>query len=385
MDTTKNWKNLIPDILLVFKTSITNYSMNPTHILIVEGKTDNDFYLNLFGNSSFVLNNGKKIILNTKKNQVLYDIFSSTNKGWDDLFKKSNTYKYKDDLRNDDDLHNRINSDDIDKSNYGAYSFVIECIKYYESHLNDFKKYNFYGLIDKDFGHMEDTKGLKNISTTKCHDRETSLIRCYFPDYISKISINDEIIEQISLALDFCFKQGILEQCSIKYSDKNPDDLKTIKLLKSLTHHFFHNNVNNIVFSNTKQKFDFSKYFYESKDYFTIYESGFIDYFKESLSKQYTFEKELPNLVRKWLMNKETDKIDEKRLDRIFKICNGHILINQLALITNGKIGFSSEDEFITKLNNIIYNGKNYEKIFMALPLKPYKEYRLVNGFYISL
>ncbi len=365
----KNWREFIPTYLKDFCSQFTNYSLDKIHALIVEGKTDEEFYWSLFDKSYFILDNKKKIVFNTPKKKILYN-FSNN---FEDLFLRSEPYKLK---QHQKDFGN------ADKSDYRGYLFVTECIKFFESNRDSFKNLDCFGMIDNDFGHSELILGLKNVSSTKYHDRETCIMRCYLPDYLEKCQEKEKAVKLLSEIMDVCFKQGIIEEVSHKFEKIEGYN----KFLRKLTNYYFKDNCDKTDFRKTN--FNLDDYLNNYHNYLDINPNGVMndDFFKEAKSKIgiiYTFENELESIIHRWIIEKELNEVDNSRLDRIFKYCNGHMLLNQMILLGKDLFGFDKEETFATNvINNIVFGKQQYPRLFETLPLKPYKQYRLDNGLY---
>lgn len=356
----KNWKDFIPIYLKDFYSQFTSYGNEAIHALIVEGSTDEEFYWALFDKSYFILDN-KKIVLNTPKKKIL----SNFSDNFKNLLSKSEPYKLK---------QHQKEFQKADKSDYKSYQFVTECIEYFEKNKIGFKNLDCYGLIDNDFGHNELIRNLVNIAVTKYHDRETCIMRCYLPEYFDLLTNKNVAVEHLAKIIDVCFKQGVLEKESFKYVENNPEKLN--KTIVSFTHGFFKYNDGSLI------GFDFDKYF----DNYYVFYSDLIENYKKRLKLEYTFEDELINILSRWLIDKNTTKIDDDRLDRIFKYCNGHILLNQMILCGKDIYLFNTEKEFTDSvISKIAFEKQKYYKLFETLPLQPYKEYRIQKGLYTKV
>lgn len=365
--------------LTYFKVYCTQFiysKKDKVHILIVEGQTDEEFYYQLFNQSSLDFGD-KRIRFNTQKKQI----FADFSKDFIKTFSKSEPYKM-------NDIKNKIENND--QLNYKGYSFVTECISFYEQNKNDFKNLYCFGIIDKDFGHGNLIEELSNISDTKFHDRETSILRCYLPEIMDlcEDKKKDDAISLLCNIIDTAFKQGIIEELSHDCEAKNGKNL----FLRNFTNYYFKNNCDKEYFG--KDKFDFEAYLQNYTDYFLFplsYQGevgyrAFVEKAKEKIGKIFTFEDELKLLLNNWLCKKELSETDNKRLDRIFKYCNGHILLNQIANFGSNFFNAKSEKELMSIiLAKIILKNRNYMSLFCIPPLSSYKKYREENKFYIFL
>ncbi len=361
----KNWRDFIPTYLRDYCSQFNTYFGDIVHLLIVEGPSDESFYWHLFDKAYFSYNN-RKIVFNTPKKRIISNFSNYLD---NELFLKSEPYKYQ---------QRKKEFDSLDTDNYRAYLFVTECISYYETNKEFFKSIDCYGIIDNDFGHSDLIKGLTNISTTKFHDRETCILRCYLPELIDQYSNTEKFIVLLSNIIDTTFKQGIIEELSHKYeSTYGKDDF-----LRQLTNYFFKDGCSKIDLR--KSSFDFIDYLMNYENYLsvqvssnheTIYQNFVIDAINK-IHTIYTFEDELTSILHRWLIDKNASDIDNKRIDRVFKYCNGHILLNQI-IMHSGDSSSNSEEEFINQIiEKIMYGKKKYPLIFELPPLKSYKEHR---------
>lgn len=376
----KSWRDFIPTYLRDFYSQFNFYTNDKVHALVVEGPTDEDFYWRLFDKAYFFKNN-KKIVFNTPKKKII----SNFSNNFENLFLRSEPYKLK--LK-----QHKKEFDMSDKSDYRGYLFVTECISYYENNRQFFKFLDCYGMIDNDFGHSELTEGLTNISATKFHDRETCILRCYLPELINQVTKKEEAVSLLTKIIDTSFKQGIIEELSHKYEEEVGKD----KFLRQLTNYYFKGNCKTTDLR--MGSFDFDDYLNNYENYITLdinpsfinahkskYQR-FVDEAKNRIRTIYTFEDELFNLLHRWLLENNTNDIDEKRIDRIFKYCNAHILLNQMIMFGKDIFNVTKENDFINQIVEKIIFGKNmYSTIFNTLPLKLYKKYREDNNFYTFL
>ena len=359
----KPWKDYIPTYLLDCSTFLMSYDNRQVHALIVEGPSDEKFYHRLLNCTFTFLENGTKINFNTKEKNII----SNFSNYYQNLLNKSEPYKFK---------QHKKDIETMDTSGYMSFRFVTTCISFFEKNKQLFKNINFYGIIDKDFGHDDLTNGLTNIASTKLHDRETCLIKCYMINVFDAIDslYKGKALIDISKILDFTFKQGILEKASFKFEKNKSICLKNQRLF---VHNFFKDEATRVDFRN----FDFENYFSQNQNFNEI-----IEIYRKDLQDVYKFSSELETLIRNWLIDDNLSKSDEERLDRILSYSNGHILINQLIKCCSQYFTFIStkldETKFVDYILAIMKNKPN--KIYSALPLSKYKEYRILNNFYIK-
>lgn len=335
------------------------YKKGKPHILFVEGETDKKFYEDLFAISKFNEPSIGKISFTTDKGRI--NIIEAKKLITNNASEKGNIYnksKTKREL---------------------AWETVIKAIKYYEENIENFYYVDCFGLIDNDFGH-EESINLNNISITRFHDRETSLLRCYLVDYFKEIDgmYKNKALEVLEKSLDFTIRQGILEKMSWKYEKEHPEDFKFEQI--RFTHSKFDD-----CSRNSYLDFDFDEYFEnEYKGKFDEIKNMY----RTTIDSEYNFYFDLANILRRWLIDKKSTNEDDNNLDMMFRYTNGHYIISQLIL--NGKRFFSTnsnvlndEKEFVKCLTNI--SKKKFEKLFNELPLIKYKKYRIENKIYSPL
>lgn len=255
------------------------------------------------------------------------------------------------------------------------YEFVSESIKTYENNRTRFNKIDCFGIIDKDFGH--DIDDLHNISDTKCHDRETTILRCCFPELIDDCSNKSSSLDDLSSIFNVLVKQGIMEEISHTFGEP---------LLKEISHDYFKNNIkdNNVDFLEK----DFIKKYLNSNYDEYVNEKCFLDFYYEVTKKfddvDCKLMKNLPLLLKRWLIDKSTSEEDDKNLDYIFDYCNGHYILQLMCKKKKDfRPEFIKEDDIIHYILDKVLKGKRkYISLFEMKPLDVYKEYREKNKYY---
>lgn len=270
------------------------------------------------------------------------------------------------------------------------YEFVSESIKTYENNSKRFNKIDCFGIIDKDFGHNIDD--LDNISDTKCHDRETTILRCCFPELIDDCSNKSSALDVLRRIFNVLVKQGIMEE--ISHTFKEP--LLKEPRFKEISHDYFKDNIedNNVDFL--------------EEDFIEKYLGSFLEKYLDSCYDEYVNREyflsfytkvhrkfddvdklmdKLPSLLKRWLIDKSTNEEDDKNLDYIFDYCNGHYI---LQLMCKNKMAFrpefEKEDDIIRYVLDKVLKGKRkYISLFEMKPFDVYKEYREKNNYYCIL
>lgn len=360
-----DWKGLIP-ICLTIVNEANRYEYvkknKKIHLLIVEGSSDKNFY-HLVLNFDIMNDDKKKYRFNISEKNIMYDISNCfiDVKRPDQMYLNKMVKELKD------------NYESLDNNLMYKYDFVIECINKYLEMEEKLKYIDCYGIIDRDFGHKVSEE---KMSITATHDFETNLIRCYMDDYFELLDSDSrsKALLVLTNAIDFSFRQGILERESFKYVQKNPEMLN--RTIVNFTHNTFKYGSKTTDFSN----YDFDSYLEE----YNVFYKELIENYKKEIELVYTFKDELQDILKRWLIEKNPSTVDEKRLDRIFQYVNGHILMNQLIL--NGKDLFKlsndlNEEIFINNFIEKIIKIK-YQRIYKTLPLKKYKDYRIEKGYY---
>ena len=258
------------------------------------------------------------------------------------------------------------------------YEFVSESIKTYENNSKRFNKIDCFGIIDKDFGH--DIDDLRNISDTKCHDRETTILRCCFPELIDDCSNKSDALDVLRRIFNVLVKQGIMEEISHTFGER---------LLKKISHYYFKDNIkdNNVDFLEEDfiEKYLDSYYDeYVNKEYFLNF---YLEVCRKFKDVDHELMNKLPSLLKRWLIDKSTNEKDDKNLDYIFDYCNGHYI---LQLMCRNKMAFrpefKKEDDIINYiLNKVLKGRKKYISLFEMKPFDVYKEYREKNDYYCIL
>lgn len=328
-----------------------------TPLLFVEGVSDIKFLYPLLEATKFEYK-GQDITLKIAKANIVSDFINQaseiTEKGL--IYKPDKSAKYKG----------------------FKYEFVSESIKTYENNPERFKKIDCFGIIDKDFGHNIDD--LDNISNTKCHDRETTILRCCFPELIDDCSNKSSALDVLKRIFNVLVKQGIMEEISHTFGER---------LLKKISHFYFKDNIkdNNVDFLEK----DFIEKYLDS--YYAEYENEeyFINFYLEVCRKfkdvDHELMNKLPSLLKRWLIDKSTNEEDDKNLDYIFDYCNGHYI---LQLMCKNRMAFrpefKEEDDIIRYiLNKVLKGRKKYISLFEMKPFDVYKEYREKNNYYCIL
>lgn len=270
------------------------------------------------------------------------------------------------------------------------YEFVSESIKTYKNNPKRFDNIDCFGIIDKDFGHNIDD--LDNISDTKCHDRETTILRCCFPELIDDCSNKTDALDVLRRIFNVLVKQGIMEE--ISHTFKEP--LLKEPRFKEISHDYFKDNIedNNVDFL--------------EEDFIEKYLGSFLEKYLDSCYDEYVNREyflsfytkvhrkfddvdklmnKLPSLLKRWLIDKSTNEEDDKNLDYIFDYCNGHYI---LQLMCRNKMAFrpefEKEDDIIRYiLNKVLKGRKKYISLFEMKPFDVYKEYREKNDYYCIL
>lgn len=326
-----------------------------TTLLFVEGVSDKIFLYPLLETTKFEYD-GRIITLKIAKENIVSDF----NEQASEMKEKSQIYEK-------------------EKYQGPKYEFVSNTIKTYENNSGKFNKIDCFGIIDKDFGHSHLISGLQNISDTKCHDRETTILRCCFPELIDDCLNKDLALDVLERILNVLVKQGIMEEISHTYNDF---------LLKEISHDYFKCEIENGSVDFLEENFienylelcydDYLKGCYDDcngKEYF-------YEFYSEVRNKitvaNFKLMKNLPSLLKRWLIEKSTNEEDDKNLDTIFEYCNGHFV---LRLMCKNRRAFRSEFEKEADIINYILDkvlkGKRkYLSLFEMKPFDAYKEYR---------
>lgn len=375
-----------------------------TRILVVEGKTDKDFYYDLF--SDFQIGN---VPFSLKRNTILFDVFSKSFKNYlnGEYFITIVDAKTRKQKRNEKDREQAKEISDIIPNkrfeDYDAYAFVCSCINEYNRELaneDELSKYNLYGFIDKDFGHDNIIEQKQFISITDCHDRETTLLLYYLPLYYGKEIMSKDmktkLAQELAKIADFCMTQGLLERASFIYERKhiNDENFKSNKyLVKSFSHYFFKDRADKN-YERWYKKLDIDNYLNERKVYkYSLKDNSIIemngqisqdyfDIFQELKSAEYGFKPTLHEVIRKWIFKEVLTSDDKKSLETIFNYSNGHIFLTEMIQydkLSKERPLFKMQDEtdISNWVNNYIHKEKMYEEICKIMPLREYKDYRL--------
>lgn len=330
-----------------------------TPLLFVEGVSDIKFFYPLLEAAKFEYD-GRIITLKIAEANIISDFIKNVSKITEESFphKPDKQIQYKD---------KQIQYEGP------KYEFVSESIKTYENNRTRFNKIDCFGIIDKDFGH--DIGDLHNISDTKCHDRETTILRCCFPELIDDCS--DKSIDVLRKILNVLVKQGIMEEISHTFGEPP---------LTEISHDYFKDNIkdNNVDFL---EKDFIEKYLDSNYDEY-IDEKYFLDFYSEVRKKfsdvDYKLMNKLPTLLKRWLIDKSTSEEDDKNLDYIFDYCNGHYI---LQLMCKNNMAFRPEfkeeyDIIHYILNKVLKGKRKYISLFEMKPFDVYKEYREKNKYY---
>lgn len=324
-----------------------------TPLLFVEGVSDIKFLYPLLEATKFEYD-GRIITLKIAEANIVSDFIKQVSK----ITEKSLIYNPK-------------------KYKGPKYEFVSESIKTYENNSKRFNKIDCFGIIDKDFGH--DIDDLRNISDTKRHDRETTILRCCFPELIDDCSNKSIALDVLRRIFNVLVKQGIMEEISHTFGEP---------LLKKISHDYFKDNIkikdNNVDFLEE----DFIKKYLDN--YYAEYENEeyFLNFYWEVCRKfndvDHELMNKLPSLLKRWLIDKSTNEEDDKNLDYIFDYCNGHYI---LQLMCKNKMAFrpefKKEDDIIRYILDKVLKGKRkYISLFEMKPFDVYKEYREKNKYY---
>lgn len=323
-----------------------------TPLLFVEGVSDRKFLYPLLEATKFEYK-GQDINLKIAEANIVSDFINQVSK----ITEKSLIYK-------------------PIKYKCPKYEFVSESIKTYENNRTRFNNIDCFGIIDKDFGH--DIDDLHNISDTKCHDRETTILRCCFPELIDDCS--NKSLDVLRRIFNVLVKQGIMEEISHTFGES---------LLKKISHDYFKDNIkdNNVDFL---EKDFIEKYLDRYYDEY-VNEECFFNFYSEVYGKfndvDYKLMNNLSSLLKRWLIDKSTNEEDDKNLDYIFDYCNGHYI---LQLMCKNKMAFrpefKEEDDIINYiLNKVLKGRKKYISLFEMKPFDVYKEYREKNNYYCIL
>lgn len=258
------------------------------------------------------------------------------------------------------------------------YEFVSESIKTYENNPKRFNKIDCFGIIDKDFGH--NINDLDNISDTKCHDRETTILRCCFPELIDDCSNKSDTLDVLRRIFNVLVKQGIMEEISHTFGER---------LLKKISHYYFKDNIedNNVDFLEEDFIENYLDSYYDkyaNKEYFLNF---YLEVCRKFKDVDHELMNKLPSLLKRWLIDKSTNEEDDKNLDYIFDYCNGHYI---LQLMCKNRMAFrpefKEEDDIIRYiLNKVLKGRKKYISLFEMKPFDVYKEYREKNNYYCIL
>lgn len=325
-----------------------------TPLLFVEGVSDIKFLYPLLEATKFEYK-GQDITLKIAKANIVSDFINQAS----EITEKSLIYK----------------PDKSAKYRGPKYEFVSESIKTYENNSKRFNKIDCFEIIDKDFGH--DIDDLRNISDTKCHDRETTILRCCFPELIDDCSNKSSALDVLRRIFNVLIKQGIMEEISHTFGEP---------LLKEISHDYFKDNIkyNNVDFL---EKDFIKKYLDSYKDKY-VNEEYFLSFYSKVCRKfhgvDYKLMNKLPSLLKRWLIDKSTNEKDDKNLDYIFDYCNGHYI---LQLMCKNRMAFrpefKKEDDIIRYILDKVLKGKRkYISLFEMKPLNVYKEYREKNKYY---
>lgn len=362
-----NQKNVFDFLWLLNKTNFRQQKTK-TPLLFVEGVSDIKFLYPLLEATKFEYE-GQDITLKIAKANIVSDFINQGS----EITEKSFIYKqpkYK---------------DKTTKYKGPKYEFVSESIKTYKNNREKFGNIDCFGIIDKDFGHNIDD--LDNISDTKCHDRETTILRCCFPELIDDCSNKSDALDVLRRIFNVLVKQGIMEEISHTFGETP---------LKEISHYYFKDNIqdNNVDFLEEDFIENYLDNFLEKylNSYYDKYanEKYFLSFYTKVQRKFDDVDKlmdKLPSLLKRWLIDKSTNEEDNKILDYIFDYCNGHYI---LQLMCKNKIAFrpefKEEDDIILYILDKVLKGKRkYISLFEMKPFDVYKEYREKNNYYCIL
>ena len=345
-------------------------SAHKTPLLILEGKTDVEFFHPLFEKSYFSYN-GRRILFNTQEKKMICD------------FQKSVARIMAFSSKREIDKTQIVG--DTDDFNCMKFEYVANCVSVFEKHQHELNEIDCFGFIDKDFGHKDLMYGLNRISDSTFHDREMCVLRCCLPDFISLCPNKTASVIILSEIICTAFKQGIIEKESHECGSN---------AFKRLTHGNFMVHCKEFDFKSTS--FDFNCYLNDPNNvyrgkfkntYKPSYDSNYCAFTskaKSEINRQFDFEGELCDILSRWLITTDTTSDDEMKIDKIFEYCNGHLVLSQMSLNSSYFLNLSIESEIVDYiLSEILIRRGKYKELFELLPLKKYKAYRENNGFFV--
>ena len=181
------------------------------------------------------------------------------------------------------------------------------------------------------------------------------------------------------------FKQGIMEEVSHTYN---------YPLLKEISHDYFKDEIENGSVEFLEENFieNYLDLCYE--DYLDgCYDDCngkeyFYDFYSEVLNKvtvaNFKLMKNLPSLLKRWLIEKSTNEEDDKDLDTIFEYCNGHYVLKLMCKNNQAfRTEFKNESDIINYILDKVLKGKRkYLSLFEMKPFDAYKEYREKHNYF---
>lgn len=355
---------------------------NKYHILIVEGKTDKDFFGVFLTGSRFIYQN-QSISFKTDEKSILMPFDQSYSR-----CKNSNPWRGPD-CPND----------------YLHYEAVVEILRTFNEMKEQINSIDCYGLIDRDLGHENIIENVDNIGMTQYHDREPSILRYCLPEFVKRCQSKETSVNVLSKIINFCFKQGVVEQTSHSFETDNGSSQfykESLPDFRLLSHKYFMDRSKDFNFSENEKFFD--GYLKQNgwREAFDYYKKrprneenvdDFVDEANDLIASKFKFEKRLHSILDDWLI--EGKRTFEKEIDNFFKTINGHIFLNQMALNSSyfsiklkpadkGCLDLSSDKKIIDYFLRyiLVENGKEYQILFNDSPLNEYKKYREFNHFY---
>ena len=440
----RNWEDVIKPYLEYYNDYFSNELNIKHHILFVEGYGDCVFYNNFFHEAKEVCSSYSYEI---RKRDILFDfthkfediknvdgttVVLSVNQfgRFEDVDEENeNESELENQIRTitDHDINEKrtqlIEETIIDTSGYANFSFVIKCME--ELTNNQYDYLDCFGIIDLDSNqHTNIIKEIANLKQSKCHDRETTLIRCGLLNYLNSIEQQDNfelIKEKIKTTLIFAVKQGIMERASFLYENDNGQK----KILNTLTHTYIKKKATKKDFSSFSfngyindyfiTHGPYQKYDEDSNSYITInprleygnikneFENNYLLKQIEDINEgcfNYSPPLETVRTIdsEEVVLNEYLSKaINEYFLgntnyngviDTLFKYANGHIFLGQLLYKNDeteffkdkdGNVILSTDNSGEDKLVNVIFdvnNKDNIDSAFACAPLQEYARYR---------
>lgn len=210
-------------------------------------------------------------------------------------------------------------------------------------------------------------------------------MRCCFPELIDDCPNKNLALDVLGRILNVLFKQGIMEEVSHTYN---------YPLLKEISHDYFKDEIENGSVEFLEENFieNYLDLCYE--DYLDgCYDDCngkeyFYDFYSEVLNKvtvaNFKLMKNLPSLLKRWLIEKSTNEEDDKDLDTIFEYCNGHYVLKLMCKNNQAfRTEFKNESDIINYILDKVLKGKRkYLSLFEMKPFDAYKEYREKHNYF---